>query len=139
MLLSNSTGKNQFTFGPLRFNESHISLLSTAQRGQLTSILRAKKSDRRRYDSSEGYRLHWVSQEECVSGISYRVNISISFETISRSIKRKLRNETIAFLNLLISVNYISKYIIWFVLCVFYILSKRTHIRIHKYKYCQWY
>lgn len=61
MLLPNSTGKNQFASGPLRFNESHISLLSTVHRGQLTSILRAKKPDHRRYDSTEGYRLRDVA------------------------------------------------------------------------------
>lgn len=53
--------RNRFTSDPLRSNESHISLLSTALRGQLTSILRAKKSDHRRYDSSEGYRLRDVA------------------------------------------------------------------------------
>lgn len=36
--------RNRFTSGPLRSNESHISLLSTALRSQLTSILRAKKN-----------------------------------------------------------------------------------------------
>lgn len=41
----------------LRSNESHISLLTTVLRGQLTSILRAKKSNHRGCDSNERYRL----------------------------------------------------------------------------------
>lgn len=42
-MYANSTQKEPVHFsGPLRSNESHISLLTTVLRGQLTSILRAK-------------------------------------------------------------------------------------------------
>lgn len=51
----NSTPKEPVYFWSFSIpNESHILLLSTALRGQLTLILRVKKSNC--YDSCEGYR-----------------------------------------------------------------------------------